>query len=84
MGYCLITFRSVTWAQRAEALIRRIGYQCSMRRTSRLMEAQGCGYSLRIPAEHISVCVNKLKATNISYQKVYRYNELGELEELQI
>jgi len=84
MGYCLITFRSVTWAQKAEALIKRLGYQCVLRRTSRWMEAQGCGYSLRVPAEYVSECVNKLKEHHIHFQKVYQHNSLGEPEEIQL
>lgn len=84
MGYCLITFRSVTWAQKAETFIRRLGYHCVLRRTSKRMEAQGCGYSLRVPAEHVLVCVNKLKENQILFQKVYCYNSLGEPEEMQL
>lgn len=84
MGYCLITFRSVTWAQKAESLIRHLGYQCVLRRTSRWMEAQGCGYSLRVPVENVSECIRKLKENHILFQKVYRYNSLGEPEEMQL
>lgn len=84
MGYCLITFRSVTWAQKAESLIRRLGYQCVLHRTSRWMEAQGCGYSLRIPVEYVVECTRKLKENRILFQKVYQYNSLGEPEEMQL
>lgn len=84
MGYCLITFRSVTWAQKAETLIRRLGYRCVLRRTSRWMEAQGCGYSLRVPAENVLECVNKLRESRILFQKVYQHNSFGEPEEMQI
>ena len=84
MDYCLITFRSVTWAQKAEALLRRLGYQCVLRRTARWMEAQGCGYSLRVSAENVTRCVEQLKLNHILFQKIYQYNSAGEPEEMQL
>ena len=84
MEFCFITFRSVTWAQKADSLIRRLGYRCVLRRTSRWMEAQGCGYSLRVPTEDVWECVNRLRDNHISFQNVYRQNSAGELEEMQL
>ena len=48
MKYCLITFRSVTPAQRGEGILRKAGIDCALGRTPRQMEEQGCGYSLRL------------------------------------
>ena len=41
-----ITFRSVTFAQRAEKLLNQKGFRVSLMRTPRWMEEQGCGYAL--------------------------------------
>ena len=84
MGYCLVTFRTITWAQKAEMTIHRLGYRCALQRTPRWMEAQGCGYSLKIPAAYIARCVEQLKNNHISFQKIYQYNSLGEAEEMQL
>lgn len=84
MEFYFITFRSVTWAQKAESLTRRLGYRCVLRRTARWMEAQGCGYSLRVPVENVWECVNKFRENHILFQKVYRQNSAGELEEVQL
>ena len=84
MGYCLITFRTVTWAQKAEVMIRRLGFQCSLLRTPRWMEAQGCGYSLKIPEEYAAKCAEQLRVNHILFQKIYQYNSLGEAEEIQL
>ena len=44
MKKCIITFRSVTPAQRAEEVLRRAGVECSIQRTPKWMEEKGCGY----------------------------------------
>ena len=84
MKYCLITFRSVTPAQRAEWELRKAGYFCALQRTPKWMEAQGCGYSLRVLHRDIRGCVSRLKEEEISYRKVYCLRENGSTEELEL
>ncbi len=84
MKFCYITFRSVTPGQRAEALLRRTGVECSLQRTPRWMEEQGCGYSLRLRQEDGEVACRILKGNGISYRKVYLQKENGVYEELPI
>lgn len=82
MKACMITFRSVTPAQRAEGLLRRAGMDCSLQRTSRWMEEQGCGYSLRMNCQEITHALDLLRARDISFRKVYLTRENGKMEEL--
>lgn len=77
----LITFRSVTFAQRGERLLQKNGIQCTLLRTPKWMEAQGCGYSLRIWAEHVETGVALLRKGNIPLRKVYIQTGEGTLEE---
>ena len=42
MKNCIITFRSVTPAQRAEETLRRAGVECAVQRTPKWMEDKGC------------------------------------------
>ena len=69
MEVYLITFRSVTPAQRGESLLRKNGMDCTLRRTPRWMEEQGCGYSLqtRKGAEAVAL----LRRHQIPFRKVY-------------
>lgn len=53
MRIFIITFRSVTFAQRGERLLNRNNHRCVLQRTPKWMEQQGCGYSLRIKTEDI-------------------------------
>ena len=46
MKFYYITFRSVTFAQRGEKVLKKEGIRCTLLRTPRWMEEQGCGYAL--------------------------------------
>ena len=50
MNEYLITFRSVTAAQRAQALLRRHAIPAAVRRTPKALAQRGCGYSLAVGA----------------------------------
>ena len=84
MMYCLITFRSVTPAQRGERLLRRAGLACSLRRTPRWMEEQGCGYSLQIRNQDAARGVELLRDGDVPFRKIYLQRENGTVEELQL
>ena len=71
MKYCLITFRSVTPAQRAEGFLRKMGVECTLQRTPRWMEEQGCGYSLRIRFTDAVTAIHLLRKQEIPFRKVY-------------
>lgn len=84
MNHCLITFRSVTPAQRAESLLRRSGISCDLRRTPRWMEEQGCGYALKLWTRDIFAVVKLLQDNRIQWRKVYAQREDGGMEEVKI
>lgn len=84
MKSCLITFRSVTPAQRGEAVLRRAGLECSLQRTPRWMEEQGCGYSLRVRCQDAVAAVELLRSNQISYRKLYLRRENGSVEEMAV
>lgn len=81
MNVYFITFRSVTYAQRGERLMNRAGLRCSVQRTPRWMEEQGCGYSLRVQTDEIARAVRILKQEQLPLRKVYLRREDGGLEE---
>lgn len=79
-----ITFRSVTFAQRAEKVLAAQEIRCSLQRTPRWMEAQGCGYALRIWTKEPEVAVQILKKHSIPMRRLYVQNVGGELEEMPV
>ena len=84
MKFCYITFRSITPAQRGETMLRRSGVECSIQRTQRWMEQQGCGYSLRLRCPDVPDAVQLLQQNEIPYRKLYRDLQNGKLEEMHL
>lgn len=81
--YC-ITFRSVTPAQRGEGVLRKGGVRCSMQRTPRWMEEQGCGYCLRLRTDRIGDAVRLLTEGQVAFRKVYLLLPEGDAEEVRV
>lgn len=84
MKFCVITFRSVTPAQRAENMLKRAGIVCSIQRTPKWMEEQGCGYSIRMRVQQVMEAVDLLRSNNIPFRRAYLLLENGKAEEMAI
>lgn len=84
MKNCILTFRSVTPAQRAEEVLRRAGVYCSVQRTPKWMEEKGCGYSLRLNCRDVMVATALLRQAGIGYRKAYALGENDVPEELRL
>lgn len=84
MRFYFITFRSVTFAQRAEKLLSQRGFRVSLMRTPRWMEEQGCGYALKIWAEDISPVAKLLRENKVQLRKIYAQLEDGDMEEVRL
>ena len=77
MDNCMITFRSVTPAQRGESLLRREGIACTLQRTPKNLADQGCGYSLRLHCDHLGKAAELLRRKGIAFRKAYRITDSG-------
>lgn len=84
MKFYYITFRSVTFAQRGEQVLNKAGIRCTLQRTPRWMESQGCGYSLRIWTADVTASVKLLREERVSMRKVYIQRGDGTLEEMAV
>lgn len=82
MKQCLITFRSITPAQRGEGVLIKNGIPCSLQRTPRWMQEQGCGYSLKLPFKDVYQAARMLGENEIAYRKIYLQKDSGKWEEL--
>ena len=77
----LITFRSVTFAQRGERILRNHRIACQMQRTPKHLTERGCGYCLRISGVEVSTALELLQRENLLYEKVYAVKEDGSTQE---
>jgi len=81
MKFYYVTFRSVTYAQRGERVLGNAGLRCTLLRTPRWMEEQGCGYCLRIWTQDIHRAVSILRSHQLPLRKIYIQARDGQLEE---
>ena len=77
----LITFRSVTYAQRAQQAFRSTGIDCQLRRTPRELSNRGCGYCLAIRGADSLAAVETLRDREIAFGRVYAQGAGGKMEE---
>ena len=82
MEQCYITFRSVTLAQRAEAILKREGYKCYLQRTPKWMGQRGCGYALQVRRQEVASCVAALQQEQAPFSKVFCQHADGQGEEM--
>ena len=84
MKQCMITFRSVTPAQRGEGALKYAGIPCTLQRTPRRMEEQGCGYCLMVSCVRTPRAVEILREGQIPFKKVYLFRPDGPPEEMHL
>ena len=82
MNGCFITFRSVTHAQQGERILLGEGIGCRILRTPRWMEAQGCGYCIRLQRRDLERALPLLRSGGAPYRKIYRQDEGEEMTEV--
>ena len=82
MSYYYITFRSVTYAQRGERTLQAAKIRCTLQRTPRWMEEQGCGYCLRLRTKELAPAAELLAREGVPFRKLYVQKAQGQLEEV--
>ena len=84
MENCMITFRSVTPAQRGELLLSRSGIACAIHRTPHVLAEQGCGYSLDVNRIELHRALELLRGRGIPFRKAYCTDQEGKLREISV
>lgn len=84
MKNCMITFRSITPAQRAEEVLKRTRVACTIQRTPKWMEEKGCGYSIRLDCRDLLVASALLRDAGVAFRSAYSLGEGGRVEELRL
>lgn len=84
MKFYYVTFRSVTFAQRGEQVLQKAGIRCTLLRTPKWMEQQGCGYCLRLRPEGVHRAVELLRQKNVPLRRVYTGTADGRMREMEL
>lgn len=77
----LITFRSVTFAQRAERALRSQRIESRLQRTPKYLTERGCGYCLRLQELQVPMAMEILGREKLPYEKLYALGSDGSVEE---
>ena len=77
----LITFRSVTFAQKGERALKDKGINTILQRTPRNLSEKGCGYCLYVRERDVFSAVDELRSKQIAFGKIYATTPGGAMEE---
>ena len=78
----MITFRSVTFAQRGERILHSHRIPCQMQRTPKHLTERGCSYCLRLNVIDAPEAVELFRREKLPYEKLYAVRENGSTEEI--
>ncbi len=81
MTQYLITFRTLTQAQRAARLLERAGYTVTIRRTPAGLSASGCGYAINL-RRGVPEATEMLKRNGLWTGRLFRREQDGEYREV--
>ena len=80
----LITFRSVTFAQKAQRTFKGADIESVLQRTPKELSRRGCGYCLRIRPDKIALAKGLLETEGLEFGKCYGIREDGGIEEVRL
>lgn len=81
---CYFTFRSVTYAQRAQRVLASEDIPSELRRAPKNMSVKGCGYALRVRSEKAARAAAALQNGGAAYNAVYRMRPDGTAEAVRL
>ena len=74
------TFRSVTFAQRAQQELAKMRIPASLLRAPISMSAKGCGYALRLRAKDVARAAEIFRSHGVPFSALYRVAPDGRAE----
>ena len=77
----LITFRSITFAQRGERILRKVGIETKLSRTPKILAQRGCGYCLYVSAGYAPAAAELLNSEEVPFVAVYGQGRQGNWEQ---
>ena len=76
----LLTFRSLTYAQRAARILERAGVVGTVSRVPKAAATKGCAYCVTIAARHRDRAVDLLASADLAPERILLRNANGSLE----
>ncbi len=82
ISYYYIVSRSLTYAQRTQAVLQRAGIYGTIVRSPGEISATGCSHSVRIAANRLQPALVALNRSGLSPTRIYLSREDGEFQEV--
>ena len=79
----LLTFRSLTYAQRAARVLERAGVTGTVSRVPKAAATRGCAYCIIVAARHKEKALSVLASAGLLPERVLLRHENGSLEEVE-
>lgn len=71
MKRCIITLPSMTFTQKAQAILRENSVEASVIKLPPTLAEKGCGWGIRLNCDQISNALHVLSVSDLPYKKVY-------------
>lgn len=71
MLYYIIVCRSLTYAQRTERLLERVGITATLMRLPKSLSPEGCGYGVKIAERGLSRALQTMNQNELAPRKVF-------------
>lgn len=68
---CIITFRTITRAQRGAELLDYAGIPCRLQRLPAVLADRGCGYMVGVRQETLPAAVTVLRQNHVDFGRTY-------------
>lgn len=82
MLYYIIVCRSLTYAQRTERVLERVGITATLMRLPRSLSQEGCGYGVKIAERNLPRALQTLNQNELSPRKVFLAGGEGGYQEV--
>lgn len=76
----LLTYRSLTYAQKTSRILERAGIGVSIVRTPQEISSEGCGYALKVKGSELKRALTLLKVSDASPKRVFEQFSDGHIE----
>lgn len=76
----LLTYRSLTYAQKTSKILERAGIGVSIVRTPQEISSEGCGYALKIRSGELKRALTLLRVSDASPKRVFELFSDGHFE----
>jgi hypothetical protein len=74
----------VTYAQRGEQVLKKVGIDCVIRRTPGELSNRGCGYCLYLRGQDALAAAELLRDQRVPFVKIYTRRTDGKMEEREL